>query len=474
MNRLVFPFVVFVLFFLSGCGGSDDEPRDQSPPRLTFEVIGSGSHFPSTVDLPSQDDLEITLVPNSGFSIDNASGCSGTLAGNTFTIPARSTSCSVSFLFTEDSIEDVSQLFVENTFTFDGFTFVYHLYSPPVAQGELYPLVFAAHGTAEGIVAEEGRIDNPHLIDRTGERIGRPLAAGWLQPSIREKYPSYVVAPLIPFGGITEQWYDDNLIRIFDSLIDDLIANHQIDPDRVHLTGHSAGGMMTWTAPFLLPETFASISPKAGWFDRGGEPPQNFPTRNIEDRSEIYEQTAIWSFQHRGDPERTQENLRPIKQLTDVGFDFRIYSEISSDESRLILSQTVAQPLIHIAFELEEPCESACHYMGADIAAREELYYLWTYNQRRLQNDRLRMSLIQRVNERLTLEYEVLEAKENDELLVWQKDQTEQWRLLAANSALENVLETTLLDDTSRPIEFIFQVVDINKRAYVRETFAFE
>lgn len=471
---------LFFCCFLLNCGGSGSDsggntrdPDQTPPPELTFEIAGSGSVSPSQITLPTQESVAITLVPDSGFSVESAAGCNGALAGNIFTIPVRSTSCAVSITFKENDTGDSSSLFVANSFSFDGFTFTYHLHSPNTAEGKLYPLIFAAHGTAEGIVAGDGSVENPHLVYGIGEKIGRPIASGWVQPAVREKFPAFVAAPLIPLIA-DAQWYDDNLIAIFAALIEDLVSNHQIDPDRVHLTGHSVGASVAWTAPFLLPDTFASISPKAGWFDRLGSAANPEPIRDITDKLAVYERTAIWAFDHVNDPERTLENSQLTRRLAERGLDFQFFSETVSDESRLALTQTVAQPFMHIALDLTQPCDSLCHFMGADVAGREELYYQWVYQQRRIQNERLRLQLIQRVNDTLTLEFQVSTAQEGHQVRVWQKDDNSQWQQLTAVSAMLNGLETQLLPNIEGAKQILIQAVDDEGRAYARRTATFE
>ena len=112
--------------------------------------------------------------------------------------------------------------------------------------------------------------------------------------------------------------------------------------------------------------------------------------------------------------------------------------------------------------------------MGADVAGREELYYQWVYQQRRIQNERLRLQLIQRVNDTLTLEFQVSTAQEGHQVLVWQKDENSQWQQLTAVSAMLNGLETQLLPNIEGAKQILIQVTDNEGRAYARRTATFE
>jgi predicted peptidase len=50
-------------------------------------------------------------------------------------------------------------------------------------------------------------------------------------------------------------------------LIDTMAARYRIDPDRIYLTGVSAGGDLTWDLALVHPERFAAIVPMSGESD---------------------------------------------------------------------------------------------------------------------------------------------------------------------------------------------------------------
>lgn len=63
------------------------------------------------------------------------------------------------------------------------------------------------------------------------------------------------------------QGTDDEKIRAF---MADVIAAWHVDPDRVHVTGFSQGGFMTWRFICRYAEVLASAAPAAGCSDYGG------------------------------------------------------------------------------------------------------------------------------------------------------------------------------------------------------------
>ena len=73
--------------------------------------------------------------------------------------------------------------------------------------------------------------------------------------------PFVLVAPQCPEGV---WWNADDVI----GLLEEVIGKHDIDPQRVHLTGLSMGGFGTWAILAKKPDLFASAVPICG----GGDP----------------------------------------------------------------------------------------------------------------------------------------------------------------------------------------------------------
>jgi hypothetical protein len=59
----------------------------------------SSYYIESAVTIPRNSSSEFLLYPDTGYKIDTVSGCSGTLVGNAYTIPARNTTCEISVSF---------------------------------------------------------------------------------------------------------------------------------------------------------------------------------------------------------------------------------------------------------------------------------------------------------------------------------------------------------------------------------------
>lgn len=109
------------------------------------------------------------------------------------------------------------------------------------ATNRKFPLVLFLHGGGEvgdslALVKKHGP---PKLISRG------------------KQFPFVMIAPQNPQDRL---WDDDLLLK----LLDEIIATHRIDEDRVYLTGLSRGGFGTWRMAIQNPDKFAAIAPISG------------------------------------------------------------------------------------------------------------------------------------------------------------------------------------------------------------------
>lgn len=143
------------------------------------------------------------------------------------------------------------------------------------------------------------------FLHGSGER-GNDLekVKAWGPPAIVEKnpyFPFIVLSPQCPEG----QWWNSNLIK---GMIDDVLANYNVDKSRVYLTGLSMGGFGTWDLAMAYPEYFAAIAPICG----GGNPISAERLTNI----------PIWVFHGKKDdavPE--QQSAQMVDALKKIGAD---------------------------------------------------------------------------------------------------------------------------------------------------------
>ncbi len=120
----------------------------------------------------------------------------------------------------------------------------YLLYQPKGIEPDPRPLIVFLHGIGE-------RGDDLELVKKWG--LPRAIEAGVVQ------LPAYVAVPQCPAD---EAW--SAITDKLDLLLDDLLVQQPIDPDRVYLTGFSMGGYGTWAWAVKRPERFAALLPVGG------------------------------------------------------------------------------------------------------------------------------------------------------------------------------------------------------------------
>ncbi len=145
-----------------------------------------------------------------------------------------------------------------------------------------YPLVLALHGAGE-----RGNDNQIHI------EVHR-MATSWADSANQKKYPCFVVAPQCPSDNrwVDSDWstgyyriastpVSDELLAVMD-LVDSLVANYSIDPDRLYVTGLSMGGYGTWDIILRWPDKFAAAVPMSG----GGD----------STRADRIKHLPIWAF----------------------------------------------------------------------------------------------------------------------------------------------------------------------------------
>jgi len=152
-------------------------------------------------------------------------------------------------LFTQSAIVNL----LEDEFSFEtsesGLN--YRLYSPDEAAESARPLIIWLHGMGEG-----GSDNRLQIIGNKACNFGSEEIQAYFGGA-------YVAAPQCPdywaggfnFGGRSP--YADDMI----SLIEEVIANNNVDPSRVYVGGCSMGGYMTWQTILAKPELFAAAFP---------------------------------------------------------------------------------------------------------------------------------------------------------------------------------------------------------------------
>ncbi|MGE0605628.1 MAG: PHB depolymerase family esterase [Pirellulales bacterium] len=145
-----------------------------------------------------------------------------------------------------------------------------------------WPLLLFLHGSGE-------RGDNLDLVKVHGPP--KLIAAG-------KQFPFIVVSPQCPAG---RAWEPIELV----ALLDDIASRHNVDQDRIYVTGLSMGGYGSWRLASYAPDRLAAIAPICG----GGE---TFWARS-------FAHLPVWAFHGAKDtgvpPERSQSMVAALEKL---------------------------------------------------------------------------------------------------------------------------------------------------------------
>jgi predicted peptidase len=177
----------------------------------------------------------------------------------------------------------------------------FYLYLPKGYNPDIkYPLVMLLHGGGQSAdptkTAEENRA--ALIFDPYAEIWG----PGFPQPDstdVQGTWPCFVVLPQVVTpnrfvdvpagqGSYTMAAEPNTALRMSKEIVDSLqIMYHDIDPNRLYLTGLSMGGYGVWEAIERWPNYFAAAAPIAG----GGDPSKAADLVNL----------PIWAFQGSAD-----------------------------------------------------------------------------------------------------------------------------------------------------------------------------
>lgn len=151
--------------------------------------------------------------------------------------------------------------------------------------GDPSPLLLFLHGAGErGTDLNQVKIWGPPRLINEGKAL-----------------PFIVVAPQCP----PRQWWD---VATLVALLDEIEAEHNVDPDRIVVTGLSMGGFGSWALAAEQPDRFAAIAPVCGGY-----------MGDLEDLDELND-LPIWATHgDMDDVVKPEETTRIIEHLRSLG-----------------------------------------------------------------------------------------------------------------------------------------------------------
>jgi len=175
----------------------------------------------------------------------------------------------------------------------------YLLYLPPGYDKEpkSWPLVLFLHGAGEsGQDLNKVKVHGPPKLVEHGK-----------------EFPFIVVSPQAPRMG-----WD---VQTLNALLDDVVASHKVDKDRIYVTGLSMGGFGTWALAAAYPDRFAALVPICG----GGNTADAMKLKNI----------PTWVFHGAKDnvvpPARSQAMVKALEAAGAEHVKFTLYPNANHD-----------------------------------------------------------------------------------------------------------------------------------------------
>jgi predicted peptidase len=167
--------------------------------------------------------------------------------------------------------------------------------------GRQYPLTVFLHGAGEAGL--------------TNRRHAREVGPGKFALDQPATFPLFVLAP----QGRDANWMagSEDSEAAF-AILEQVMARYPIDPDRVSLTGHSAGGQGVWSWAEASPERWSALVPVAAWA----------PVGDLRGISSI----PCWVFHGGKDPTASPADARAmVSKLKAMGAPVR-YTEFPATE----------------------------------------------------------------------------------------------------------------------------------------------
>lgn len=150
-----------------------------------------------------------------------------------------------------------SRLISDTVETINRENLAYYLYFPEDYESEeekLFPLLLFLHGGGES---------GGELTMLKSNGPPKLIAQG-------KEFPFLILAPQNPHS---RRWWNTRAVK---QLLDTVVRNHRVDPNRLYLTGLSRGGGAAWEMAVQYPDTFAAMAvvcgmaplPYASWINK--------------------------------------------------------------------------------------------------------------------------------------------------------------------------------------------------------------
>ncbi|MEM9832160.1 MAG: T9SS type A sorting domain-containing protein [Bacteroidota bacterium] len=307
--------------------------------------------------------------------------------------------------------EEIINQFEKKEWRLDnGFELPYYTFTPAAPKPTKgHPLIVSLNGSIEVIENGEG-----------GHLIRREVVKGWITPDIQDKYAPYVLAPQV---SLDRSWGDEDVQAALDAIIQTLVNDGTVDPDRIYVVGHSVGGFGAWAFPVVSKIPVAAIAPMSGfWFSEG----EGNPT--VKEAKDALSEISVWAFQHASeiDPRSSTNTRAIVYKLKENDVPFIVNDQPHPDNN--ILNST------HLYTEYTSetlPCSGIDCHRVCDVAIKDPIFMEWFFQQRRGRPPAttIQITNIDTVSSVSSVSW-VVENQEDSVAIYFQSVDSEEWTLL--------------------------------------------
>ena len=139
---------------------------------------------------------------------------------------------------------------IEKTGVFGGLKLTYKVALPPgYDAAQAYPAILVFTGGPQSLQMAE-----------------RTITVDWLQEAERRRY--IVISPGTPDGSLFFERAD----RVFPAFLDQILKDYRVRGGKLHVAGHSNGGLSAFHVAALYPRYFATLTGYPGLLDAGDLP----------------------------------------------------------------------------------------------------------------------------------------------------------------------------------------------------------
>lgn len=148
------------------------------------------------------------------------------------------------------AVPTASAEMIEKTGVFGGLKLTYKVALPPgYDAAQAYPAVLVFTGGPQSLQMAE-----------------RTISVDWLQEAERRRY--IVISPGTPDGSLFFERAD----RVFPAFLDQILRDYRVAGGKLHVAGHSNGGLSAFHVAALYPRYFATLTGYPGLLDGGDVP----------------------------------------------------------------------------------------------------------------------------------------------------------------------------------------------------------